>query len=155
LDANVKCQENRSEQDAVIQEANRRLYLETGPSVLKGADSTLRGYLRLRGHRDPDIGARVARLGETARQYYPMIEAVLANAPTDRVRERALHSRERWREAFGEPDEQQVALAGLLSEQIRRYAENPPPPPEAIDPPTRWTYYRPGHLPRVIKQAAA
>lgn len=143
------------ELDAVIQDANRRLYLETGPSVLKGTDTTLRGYLRLRAHRDPSLRTRAQHMGETARLHYPMIEAVIANAPSERVRQRALDTRERWKEALGDPDEQQVALGGLLAEQIRRYAENPPAPPGAIDPPTRRTYYRPGSAPRVIKQVAA
>ncbi|MBI4514296.1 MAG: hypothetical protein HY699_00560 [Deltaproteobacteria bacterium] len=144
-----------AELQAVIEHANRRLYNETGPSALKGTDTTLRGYLRLRHHRDPVLRARAQTMGETVKGHYPMIQACVANAPSKVVQEKALATRARWLEAFGEPDEQMVALGGLLADQIRRYADNPPPPPECVDPPTRWTYYRPGTSPEVIKQAAA
>lgn len=138
-----------------IEHANRRLYLETGPSMLKGTDATLRGYLRLRGHQNPAVRARAQAMGGVAKLYYPMIEAIMANAPSERVRDRARELRERWKEAFGEPEDAMIAAGRFLAKHIRRYAENPPPPPEAIDPPTRWTYYRPGSAPEVIKEAAA
>lgn len=139
----------------VIDDANQRLYRENGPSALKHLESALRGHLRLRSHADPVLRARGAVLGETARAQYPMLEAVRDNAPSDRVRERALAAADRWREAFGEPDDVQRTLGRALSERVRAFAEAPPAPATTNAPPTRWTYYRPGAAPEVVKQAAA
>ena len=82
-----------------------------------------------------------------------MLEAVLANAPSERVRERTLEIRERWREALGDPEEPLLALGRALAERIRAFAERPPPPAATHDPPTRWTRYRPGAPPEVVKEA--
>jgi hypothetical protein len=84
-----------------------------------------------------------------------MLEAILENAPSERVRERARETRERWKEAFGEPDEALLALGRALAERIRAFAGSPPRPAPAHRPPTRWTYYRPGAPPEVVKQVAA
>lgn len=138
----------------IIDDANRRLYHENGPSALKHLDSALRGHLRLRDHADPALRARGKRLGEIARAQYPMLEAVHANAPSDRVRERALAAAERWREAFGEPDELQRTLGRTLTERIRAFSDAPRIAPSSHALPARWTYYRPGAMPEVVKQTA-
>lgn len=140
---------------SIIDDANRRLYLETGPSALKAIDISLRGYVRLRGHADPALRARAEGQREAAMAQYPMLMAVVANAPTEVVREKAREVEERWREALGAPDETQVSLGNLLAERIRAFAENPTPVASATEPPTRRTYYRPGTSPEVLKQAAA
>ncbi len=139
----------------IIRDANQRLYNENGPSALKHMDLALRGHLRLRNHSDPVLRARAAALGDAARAQYPMIEAVSDNAPSDRVRDKAREAGERWREAFGEPDDTLRALGRALSERIRAFAQAPPAPESQHTPPTRWTHYRPGSAPEVVKQAAA
>jgi radical SAM superfamily enzyme YgiQ (UPF0313 family) len=140
---------------SVIDEANQRLYLETGPSALKAVDTSLRGYMRLRGHREPALRSRAEVLRESATAQYPVLDAVLANAPSARVAERARAVHERWIEALGAPSDELRALGRLLGERIRAFAESPAAPSHAAEPPTRWTYYRPGAPPEVIKQAAA
>lgn len=139
----------------IIADANQRLYQETGPSALKQLNTSLRGHLRLRAHTDPVLRARGQMLGEMARGMYPMLEAVRDNAPSERVRERTREIGERWREAFGEPDETLRTLGRALSERIRAFGEAPPSPVTSHTPPTRWTYYRPGAAPEVVRQAAA
>lgn len=139
----------------VIDDSNQRLYHENGPSALKHMDIALRGHARLRDHSDPALHARGRMLGETVRAQYPMVEAILDNAPSERVRERARDVAERWREAFGEPDETQRTLGRALSERIRAFAESPPAPASTHAPSVRWTYYRPGAVPEVVKQAGA
>ncbi|MFN8544949.1 MAG: hypothetical protein U0807_12215 [Candidatus Binatia bacterium] len=138
----------------VIDDANRRLYLETGPSALKTLDVALRGHLRLRSHADPLLRARAQHLGNVAQQQYPVLEAILAHPPSAAVADRARDVRERWRESFGAPDETLVQLGHAFAERIRAHMENPPAPPTEVKAPTRWTWYRPGEPPRVHKQAA-
>jgi hypothetical protein len=61
----------------------------------------------------------------------------------------------RWIEALGQPSAELNALGHQLSARIRAFAENPTTHASLAEPPTRWTYYRPGAPPEVIKQAAA
>lgn len=137
-----------------IDAAHRRLYLETGPSALKAVDTALRGYLRLRNHKDPALRTRAALLRETATAQYPALMAVLVNAPSARVAERAREVQAQWKAALGEPDPTLLALGETFAERIRAFAEHPAPPAGVAEPPTRWTYYRPGTAPTIIKQAA-
>jgi haloalkane dehalogenase len=141
--------------NSVIDTANRRLYLETGPSALKAVDTAVRGYLRLRGHPVAALGRRAEILRESAIGQYPALVAVLANAPSAAVADRAREVQGRWIEALGEPSAELSALGHQLSERIRAFSENPTTHASLADPPTRWSYYRPGAPPEIIKQAAA
>jgi hypothetical protein len=94
------------------------------------------------------------RLGEMARAQYPVLEAALDNAPSERVRDRARETAARWREAFGTPDETLRSLGRALSDRIREFANTPPDPALHRVPPTRWTHYRPGATPEVVRAAA-
>ncbi len=143
-----------SELAAVITESNQRLFSETGPSALKQLDTSLRGHLRLREHEDPALRARGRMLGETAQTQYPILDAVMDNAPSARVRDRARDVRERWIESFGRPDETQRALGRALSDRIRAFTSELQRPAAAHTPPTRWTHYRPGTAPEVIRTVA-
>ncbi|HZP42456.1 MAG TPA: radical SAM protein, partial [Candidatus Binatia bacterium] len=140
---------------AAIEEANRRLFEETGPSSLKALDTALRGHLRLRGRADAALRARAAALGEAARRQYPLVEAVLANAPSARVAERAREVRERWREAFGDPPEVLVDLGRAFAARVRSVLDERPPAPAAAKAPTQWTFYRPGETPRTRRRVPA
>jgi hypothetical protein len=111
--------------------------------------------MRLRGSGDAVLRTRAEVLRESATAQYPILQAVLANAPSAQVADRAREVEERWKEAIGQPDETQVALGRALAERIRAFVENPVPVASAAEPPTRRTYYRPGASPEVIKQAAA
>jgi len=142
------------ELQGVIEQANRRLFHETGPSALKALDTALRGHLRLRHHTDAALRARADALAEAARRQYPILEAVLAHPPSARVAERAREVRERWREAFGEPSELLVGLGRAFAERVRSLLDEPPRPPAAVKAATRWTFYRPGAPPRIRKRAA-
>jgi hypothetical protein len=62
--------------------------------------------------------------------------------------------RARWREAFGDPPEDLVALGRALAARVRRLLDDPPPPRAAVKAATRWTVYRPGEEPRVRTRAA-
>jgi haloalkane dehalogenase len=138
-----------------IAEANRRLYEENGPSALRQLDTALRGHLRLRGHADPVLAARGRVLGESARAQYPLLVAVIENAPSRRVRQCARETEERWREAFGRPDDTERALGRALAQRIHAFAVDPSARVGGPAPPARWTYYHPGAAPRVVKAAAA
>lgn len=137
-----------------IEAANRRLFLELGPSALRSLDTALRGHLRLRAHDDPVLRTRSATLGGTALRMYPVLEALRLRPPSPAVEERIREVAERWTEAFGEPPEELRALGRALAERVRAFEEDPPAPPERLDAPTRWTWYRPGEPPRVVKKAA-
>lgn len=140
---------------SVIDAANQRLYLETGPSALKAVDTSVRGHERLKGHPVTALRRRAEVLRESAIAQYPALLAVLANAPSTLVAERAREVQARWIEAFGQPSAELTGLGQLLAARIRAFAENPTTPTSLADPPTRWTYYRPGAAPEIIKQAAA
>jgi haloalkane dehalogenase len=140
--------------EARIDDANRRLYLETGPSGLKTLDTALRGHLRFRDASDPVLRARAQIQGEAARRQYPILEALRAHPPSARLAERTREVAARWREAFGEPDELLVGLGRAFADRIGEWLSSPPEPAGLQHPPMRRTCYRPGAAPEVRKRAA-
>jgi haloalkane dehalogenase len=142
------------ELQARIDHANRRLYLETGPSGLKTLDTALRGHLRFRDASDSVLRTRAEIQGDAARRQYPILAALRAHPPSAEVAERTREVAARWREAFGEPDELLVGLGRAFADRIGEWLRSPPEPAAVQQPPMRRTYYRPGATPEVRKRAA-
>jgi radical SAM superfamily enzyme YgiQ (UPF0313 family) len=142
------------ELQARIEHANRRLYLEAGPSGLKTLDTALCGYLRFRNASDSVLRTRAQIQGEAARRQYPLLEALQAHPPSAQVAERTREVAARWREAFGEPDAGLVDLGRAFAARVGDWQRNPPAPAEVQQPPMRRTSYRPGTAPQVHKRAA-
>lgn len=125
---------------------HKKVYETNGPGIFRHFQLNLNGYETCSKSSRPLLREQKAELfEERCRQSYPMLDACEKFAPTEIVREKVRETKEKYRELFGEPTDEQKMFAGgfcnVVEQRIEQLKE--PPTDEPFDPDVRRTYYNP------------
>jgi len=93
----------RDETADYLKMAFRRDYEKQGPSLLRLADTSLRGYRTVKDHKDARIRALTERMRRRCLEFYPILSVSRQNAENEKTRQMASYLLTEFRKEFGPP----------------------------------------------------
>ncbi|MCP4153330.1 MAG: radical SAM protein [bacterium] len=93
---------SRDESDIFLKNAFKKDYEENGPSLLRVADTWLRGAINTENTGDEFMKCRhLLHRRKRAETMYPLLDSIVSNAPNPKIRQYALDVRNRYNQFFG------------------------------------------------------
>lgn len=131
------------ESENYLRDAFKKDFDENGPSILRMAETYLKGAAATAGARDEFMKLRHRHRLDNALNFYPVLDTLIKNAPSRKAKEYAIEVRKGYTDFFGKRSLKvrlfsRVIRMAFLKEKLRaKWVPN-----NLRQPPTRYTRYR-------------